>query len=103
MNNIKLIDYVVEFSEPVLWLLFTLFLWKRSPPRTIQRLYPLRVRILWMLPFGARWRQKVAPEHEEQIRRFRKGVFGYVIAIVSLPLLRDLYYEFLFVKLHSPS
>jgi hypothetical protein len=56
-----------------------------------------------MLPFGARWRQKVAPEHEEQIRRFRKGVFGYVIAIVSLPLLRDLYYEFLFVKLHSPS
>ncbi len=102
VNGLQLIDYVVELTEPILWLSFTLFLWRRSPPQTIERLYPLEVRLLWLLPFSARWREKTALEHQEQVRRYRRGAFAYSIAILSLPLLRGLYYEFFFVKLHSP-
>ena len=101
MNSINLIDYVVELSEPILWLSFTMFLWWTIPPRAIQQLYPFGVRFLWLMPFSNRWRERVAPEHEEQIRKFRTGAFAYATAILVLPLLRAAYYKFLFMRLHA--
>ena len=101
MNAVGLLDQLILLSEPVLWLCFIVSLWKTLPPRSVQRLYPLGARIRWILPFSDRWREDVAPEHLEGIRKFRTTFFPYFGAILAMPLLKAGYYEFLFVTLHS--
>ena len=101
MNSVALLDQLVLLGEPMVWLCFLLSLWRTLPPRRIQRLYPFRARIRWILPFSNRWQKEIAPEHVARIRRFRGRIFFYFVAILTVPLLKAAYYEFLFGKLHA--
>ena len=98
--RVALIDEVVLLSNPVLFLGFLLFLWrsaKTDPPRV----YPFRVEVLAILPWSTRWREEVAPEHMEAIRKFRRGLFLFLIAILAVALLKFVYYRFFFAGLHT--
>lgn len=99
-RGVVLLDLLVELSEPVMWLCFLVSFLKTAPPRRISRLYPFKVHMRSILPFSDRWRESVAPEHLEMIGKFRRTFFIFFAASWILALLRFVYYEFFFVRLH---
>ncbi len=98
--RVALIDEVALLSNPVLFLGFLLFLW-RSAKTDPLRAYPFRVVVLSSLPFGTRWREEVAPEHVEVIRKSRRWFFLFLLAVLAVALLKYVYYRYLFVSLHT--
>jgi hypothetical protein len=69
----------------------------------MQRLYPFNKRLLWILPFTGRWRETLAQEHVETIRKFRMVLFGFLIASLALAIIEAAYFKLLFVRLHGSS
>lgn len=98
--RVALVDEVVLLSNPVLFLGFLLFLW-RSAKTDALKVYPFRVAVLSSLPCSTRWREEVAPEHVEAIRKSRRWLFLFLMAILAVALLKFVYYRFLFVGLHT--
>jgi hypothetical protein len=101
LNGIGLIDQIVTLSDLLLLSGFMLFMWKASPPRSIQKLYPFKVRMRYLFWFSGRWRDEVAPEHVQAIKKFRAGLLIFIIVTWFVALAKFAYYELLFAQLHG--
>jgi hypothetical protein len=101
--RVVLLDYLVISSNLVLWLGFMVFLFRAAaaPPRRFQQRYPLKVRMQFLLPFSSRWRQALAPEDVEKIRKFRKVIFVFLLSSWVNAILKFTYYKLFFVRLHA--
>lgn len=98
--RVALIDQFAALSDFLLFLcLMMLMLW-RAPSRELNRAYPFKVRMLWILPFS-QWQRELAPQHVEAIRRYRSVFVWFFVALLPLTLLKFAYYKFLFVRLHT--
>jgi hypothetical protein len=105
MNGVGLLDRVAQLlylAEPLLGLFFVVFVWKTSPGE-ILRLYPSRVRMSSVLPFGTSWQKEMTVEHAAVIKRFRRRAFAFLSVVLAVPLLGATYYWFLFMRLRTLS
>jgi len=104
MNAVELLDHIaalIDLGWPVLYLLFAVLWWSSFPPRSVQQLYPFRMRLLWTLPLSKRWRIGLAPEHVRMIAKFRRRLFYCLAVPTSLALVQALYYKLFFLRLHA--
>jgi hypothetical protein len=98
--RVALLDQVVLLSNLLLFLWFLVFLWRSGKTDPV-RFYPFRVAVLSSLPGTTRWRDKVAPEHVEGIRKSRRELFTILIASLAVAVLKFMYYKFFFAGLHT--
>jgi hypothetical protein len=101
MNAVRVLDLVDALSTTVLFLIFVVGLVKIGVPNRIRRLYSVRVNLLSMLPFTARWQKEVASEHIESYKKTRRWYFYFLIAVFAVTFLRFIYTKFFFMRLHG--
>lgn len=99
--NIYLLDRAVLLILPIVYLVYVVGVMKTAVPRRIRRLYPYRVNWLSIVPFSTRWQKRIAPEHVDAYRKQRKWVFAGLMTILTVTLLKGMYFEFFFMRLHG--
>jgi hypothetical protein len=99
--DVWLLDRAVILARLIVWLIFAAGLMITAVPNKIGRLYSIRVNLITILPFSARWKQEIAPEHLEVYRKFRRWCFVGLTALLAVSLLQVIYFKFFFMKLHG--
>jgi hypothetical protein len=95
------LDRAVILARLIVWLIFVAGVMKTHVPRRIGRLYSIKVNLLAMLPFSARWQKEIAPEHVEVYRKSRRWYFVGMTALLAVPLLQFTYFKFFFMRFHG--
>jgi hypothetical protein len=101
MTLVRVLDAVDLLAMPVLFLVFMVGLLKTGPPNKVRRLYSAKVNLLSFLPFSTRWQREIAPEHLVAYRKSRRWWFAFFAATLAVALLRLVYAEFFFARLHG--
>jgi hypothetical protein len=99
--NAYTLDRAVILIPLIVFLIYCAGMIKLAVPNRILRLYPFRVRVLAILPFSTRWRQEIAPEHVAAYRKARSWSFAGLVAFLVVVLLKAVYFQFFFVRLHG--
>jgi hypothetical protein len=101
MNGVRVLDAIYWISMPVLFLILVGGALIVGPTNAVRRLYSIKVNLLPALPVTTGWQKEVAPEHLDAYRKSHRWYLAFWIAILVATLLRIVYGEFFFMKLHG--